>query len=61
MATRRAGTCGRTPREPRWVAGMLARATNPPGQGHVALRMQVIDGRGNTVEQTIIRAYHIGQ
>jgi hypothetical protein len=33
---------------------------HPPGAGHVSLRAQATDGRGNTVTQTIIRAYHIG-
>jgi hypothetical protein len=36
-----------------------ARVTHPAGSGNVALRGQATDGRGNTVEETIIRAYHI--
>lgn len=36
-----------------------ARVTHPAGAGHVALRAQATDGKGNTVQETIIRAYHI--
>jgi hypothetical protein len=37
-----------------------ASLTHPPGPAHVSLRAKVTDGRGNTGEVTIIRAYHIG-
>lgn len=32
---------------------------HPAGTGFVSLRANVADGRGNTTEQTIIRAYRI--
>lgn len=40
--------------------GWRASVTHPAGAGHVALRARATDGRGKTVDQTIIRAYHIG-
>ena len=40
--------------------GWSATVTHPAGTGHVALRAQATDGRGSTVQQTIIRAYHFG-
>lgn len=40
--------------------GWSASVTHPAGTGHVALRAQATDNRGNTVHQTIIRAYHFG-
>jgi hypothetical protein len=32
---------------------------HPAGAADVSLRAQATDGRGNTVTQTVIRAYHI--
>ena len=40
--------------------GWSAKVTHPAGTGHVSLRAQATDGRGATVQQTIIRAYHFG-
>jgi hypothetical protein len=39
--------------------GWFATVNHPAGTGHVALRAQATDGRGGTVHQTIIRAYHL--
>jgi subtilisin family serine protease len=40
--------------------GWRAAVTHPAEAGHVSLRAQATDGRGNTGQVTIIRAYHIG-
>jgi hypothetical protein len=37
----------------------LARVTNPATAGHVSLRVSARDGKGSTVAETIIRAYHV--
>lgn len=40
--------------------GLAAQITHPAGTGFVSLRATAADDRGNTVEQTIVRAYRIG-
>jgi hypothetical protein len=39
--------------------GWTVTVTNPPAAGHVSLRASATDGDGNTVEQTVVRAYAV--
>ncbi|MEU7900254.1 hypothetical protein AB0B45_46405 [Nonomuraea sp. NPDC049152] len=50
------GATWRTPKLVRTPTGGVVRVDNP-ASGHVSLRAKATDASGNTVEQTIIRAY----
>jgi hypothetical protein len=51
---------GETWRKAPVIAGQLALLFHPRGDGFVSLRAAATDTTGNTVEQTVIRAYQIG-